>query len=109
MLAGRPIVATAVGDIPAVLRDGQAGVLVPPADAAALASAVAAVLSDPARAQRMSAAGAQRAADEYSFDKMVERYVALYAALLARAPGARPFAAADGTPPPLGRPGIERD
>lgn len=83
MLAARPIVATAVGEIPAVLSGQQAGVLVPPADAAALASALAALLSDPARARRLGAAAARRAVEEYSFRTMMDRYVALYRKLLA--------------------------
>jgi len=83
MLAARPIVATAVGEVPTVLADGRAGVLVPPRDAFALASALAGVLSDPVRARRLSAAAALRAAEEYAFGTMMERYAALYAKLLA--------------------------
>jgi glycosyltransferase involved in cell wall biosynthesis len=87
MLATRPIVATTVGEVPTVLNGGRAGVLVPPGDAAALAGAVADLLCDPARARRLGAAAALRAADEYTLDRMTERYVALYANLLARQPG----------------------
>jgi glycosyltransferase involved in cell wall biosynthesis len=82
MLARRPIVATAVGEVPIALSNGRAGVLVPPADAGALASALTSVLSDPARAHRLAAAAALRAAEEYTLGKMVERYVALYGHLL---------------------------
>jgi glycosyltransferase involved in cell wall biosynthesis len=82
MLAERPIVATAVGDVPAALNDG-AGVLVPPADAAALTDALAGVLSDPARARRLGAAAALRAAAQYTLGTMMERYVALYTHVLA--------------------------
>ncbi len=86
MLAARPIIATAVGEVPTVLDAGRAGVLVPPGDAAALAGALSDLLSDPARARRFSAAAAQRAAEEYAFDTMVERYTNLYATLLSPAP-----------------------
>ena len=81
MLAARPIVATAVGEVPAVLRDG-AGTLVPPGDAAALAGALAGLLADPAAARRLGAAAAQRAAQEYTLARMVERYAGLYTSLL---------------------------
>jgi glycosyltransferase involved in cell wall biosynthesis len=82
MLAARPIIASAVGEVPTVLDRGNAGVLVSPGDAAALANALEALLSDPARAQRLSLAAAARANGEYSFERMMERYIALYAKLL---------------------------
>ena len=95
MLATRPIVATAVGEVPMVLSGGRVGVLVPPGDAAALADALAHILSDPEQARRLGAAAALRAAEEYSLGTMVERYVALYVQLLASLPlplAARPDA-----------------
>ena len=91
MLAARPVVATAVGEVPTVLMGGRAGVLVPPGEAAELAGAVAGVLTDAAQARRLSTAAALRAAEEYSLDKMVERYVALYMRLLASGPPATPL------------------
>jgi glycosyltransferase involved in cell wall biosynthesis len=87
MLAERPIVATAVGDVPTVLDGGRAGVLVPPGDATALATALGGLLNDPAEARRVSAAAVERATLEYSFARMIERYAAIYAELLA--PSAR--------------------
>ena len=84
MLAGRPIVASAVGEIPVVLEHGRAGMVVPAADAGALAHAIAALLDDPHRAQEIGRAAAARAQAEYTVDRMVERYVALYAGRLGR-------------------------
>jgi glycosyltransferase involved in cell wall biosynthesis len=46
LASGTPIVATAVGGVPQALADGQAGLLVPPGDAAALADAIDALVSD---------------------------------------------------------------
>jgi glycosyltransferase involved in cell wall biosynthesis len=82
MLAERPIVATAVGEVPTALEDGRAGTLVPAGNAQALADALAELLADPAAAQRFGAAAAARAAREYTLTRMVERYAALYASLL---------------------------
>jgi glycosyltransferase involved in cell wall biosynthesis len=59
--AGRPVVASRVGGIPAVTGE-DAAVLVPPEDAAALGAAVSAVLDDPALAARLGAASVARAA-----------------------------------------------
>jgi glycosyltransferase involved in cell wall biosynthesis len=101
MMAGRPIIATAVGEVPAVLSNGRAGVLVPPGDAEALANALAGVLSDPALAHRLGGAAARRAAEEYTFEKMMGRYVALYARLLASGPASTRLQLADPLPPHL--------
>jgi len=88
MLAARPIVATAVGEVPTVLDSGRAGVLVPPGDAAAIANALGTLLCDPAQARRLSAAAATRASEEYTLNRMIERYTTLYAKLLASLPSA---------------------
>jgi len=78
MLAGRPVVASAVGEVPTVLEGGLAGVLVPPGDAAALANALADLLSDSARARRMGIAAQARATEAYTFDAMMDGYLTLY-------------------------------
>ncbi len=57
MAAGRPVVATSVGVVPELVRDGGSGLLVPPRDAAALGSALSSLLTDPARARRMGEEG----------------------------------------------------
>lgn len=53
--AGRPLVATAVGGVPDLVRDGA--VLVPPGDPQALAAAVRRLLDDPAEAAAVAARG----------------------------------------------------
>ena len=60
MALGVPVVASNRGALPEVVDD--AGTLVPPDDARGLASAIEAVLSNPARASEMSARGLSRAA-----------------------------------------------
>jgi len=57
MASGCPVVGSAVGGIPFVIRDGIDGLLVPPGDPVALAEALRAVLSDPARAVALGQAG----------------------------------------------------
>lgn len=90
MLSAKPIVATAVGEVPTVLDGGRAGVLVRPGDAAALVDALAALLSDPAQARRYGAAAAARASEAYTFSAMMDRYVALYDNALSGARGSNP-------------------
>jgi glycosyltransferase involved in cell wall biosynthesis len=84
MFAGRPIVASDVGEVGAALARGEAGVLVEPGDAAALAAAIDGLLSDPDRACELGARAASRAAAEYDITRMVGRYVDCYRDLLQR-------------------------
>jgi glycogen synthase len=57
MSAGLPVVATAVGGVPEQIIDGETGILVPPRDHAALASAIDALAADVAARQAMGRAG----------------------------------------------------
>lgn len=77
MALGVPVVATRVGGVPEVVEDGRQGLLVPAADPAALAMAIAAVLGDRMRAGAMGALGRARA-ERFSLAVMLERLAALY-------------------------------
>lgn len=70
---GRPVVATRVGDIPAVVLDGVSGLLVDPDDPEALAQALIRILTDPEVSRKMGEAGAQRIAAEASWDDVAVR------------------------------------
>lgn len=59
--AGLPVVATAVGGTPQQVREGVEGMLVPPGDPEALASALVAVASDKKLRTNMATAAAERA------------------------------------------------
>lgn len=80
---GTPVVATAVGGIPEIVRDGVTGRLAPPADAAALAAAILDMLADPAAARAMARAGQALVREGYTIDAMMQRTTAVYRALLA--------------------------
>ena len=84
MFAGRPIVASAVGEVSAALAQGAAGMLVPAGDPQALAAALDGLLSEPRRARELGHAAARRAAAEYEISRMVRRYVDLYEEALGR-------------------------
>jgi glycosyltransferase involved in cell wall biosynthesis len=78
MAAARPVVTTRVGGNPELVIDGETGLLVEPADAGALASAVSRLLSDPAERRRLGAAGLARVQTCFSIDKMVGQYQSIY-------------------------------
>ncbi len=78
MLAARPVVASAVSSIPEIVADGETGVLVPPNDVPALASALGELLEDPARAERLGQAGLARARSEFSVERMTSATLSVY-------------------------------
>ena len=75
---GLPIVATAVGGNCDAVRDGQSGLLVPVADAAALGEAIRLLATDDQRALAFGAAARERAGSLFSEDEMMARYMNLY-------------------------------
>jgi glycosyltransferase involved in cell wall biosynthesis len=82
MLTAKPVVASAVGEVPTVLDGGRAGMLVPPSDPPALAAALDELLSDSARARALGTAAHARASDAYTFDVMMKSYLSVYARAL---------------------------
>ncbi|MDX9981639.1 MAG: glycosyltransferase family 4 protein [Lentisphaeria bacterium] len=75
---GVPVIATAVGDIPDLIRPGRTGVLIPPAQAEAIVNALEAVIRDPASARRLAEAGRRLVQDEYSAASMARHMEKLY-------------------------------
>ncbi len=82
MFAGRPIVASDVGDVRAALNGGEAGLLVEPGNAEQLARAIDRLLSDQDEAKRLGDRAAQRAAAEYDVTRMMAHYADVYRDLL---------------------------
>jgi glycosyltransferase involved in cell wall biosynthesis len=75
--AGVPIVATSVGELPAMLCDGADALVVPPELPGALADAVAKLAADPALRHRLGDA-ARAAADRYDVTRCVREVEAIY-------------------------------
>lgn len=75
---GRPIVASRVEGLAEVVVDGETGLLVPPGDVEALAGAVAALLADPDRGERLGANARAREAEHFSWERHLDAYEALY-------------------------------
>jgi glycosyltransferase involved in cell wall biosynthesis len=65
MASGLPAVSTRLSGIPELVDDGQTGLLVPPADAAALADALERLARDPELRRRMGAAGRAKVVREF--------------------------------------------
>jgi len=76
------VVSTATGDIGALVRDGETGLVVPPDDPVALAKAVTIVLEYPVRALRM-ARQARSEVEAFTWARLRDQWAAAYAGVAA--------------------------
>ncbi len=83
LAAERPAVATRVGGIPDVIRDGVDGFLVDSDDPGELAARLAELAKDPPQRAAMGAAGRVRVLERYSVDRLIDDIDRLYRELLA--------------------------
>ncbi|WP_157220254.1 glycosyltransferase family 4 protein [Flavisphingomonas formosensis] len=86
-LAARPVIATAVGGLPEVVRDGRTGIIVPPHHAAAIADAALRLLDDPAWSRALGE-NARADAARFGLRAQLDSFIALYARLQGRADAA---------------------
>ena len=82
MAAARPVVASRVGGIPLLVRDGETGFLVPPNSPSEMAAALCDLASKPDRARRFGLAGEERLRRTFSLETMVESVARLYEEIL---------------------------
>jgi len=82
MAYGRPVVASAVGGLLDLVRDGETGLLVPAGDPTALRGALDRVLADRALRERLGAAARAHVAELCAWDRVTERTIAVYRAAL---------------------------
>ena len=82
MSSGAALVASRAGAATLVVEDGTSGVLTPPADADALATALEPLMRDPAAAVAMGARGRERVVAEFSLDAEAKRIADVYRALV---------------------------
>jgi len=73
MSYGLPCIGSRIEAIPEIIAEGETGLLVPTRDPAALAAAMLTLLDQPERAQAMGAAGRQRVADRFGWDRAVRK------------------------------------
>ncbi len=84
MMAGLPVVATNVGGVSELVKDGVTGFLVPRRDPKALAEALQRLIDDPELRKRMGEAGRQKALREFTLDRMLRETEQVYAEVLGR-------------------------
>jgi glycosyltransferase involved in cell wall biosynthesis len=82
LAAGRPAVATRVGGVPDVIRDGIDGFLCDVGEVDGLADRLAALASDPERRAAMGAAGRKRVLRRYAVERLVDDVDRLYRTLV---------------------------
>ncbi len=72
---GKPVVASAVGSLPAVVRDGETGFLCSPGNVAAFSQRISELLADPALRCRLGETGRRLIRSEYGSDRMTASYL----------------------------------
>jgi glycosyltransferase involved in cell wall biosynthesis len=82
LASGTPVVATRVGGVPDVVRDGVDGYLFEPGDVEAAADRLRALAADPALGRELGSAGRARVLERYSVSRLVDDVDRLYRALL---------------------------
>ena len=85
--AGLPAVATDVGGVSSVCRDGQTGLLCPPGDHECIARSLSRLLSDAELRDRLARNGKRMALEEFTEEAMIARAEALFREVAGAAPG----------------------
>jgi glycosyltransferase involved in cell wall biosynthesis len=76
--SGLPVVSTGTGDISAMVRDGETGLIVPPKDPAAMAKAVTSLLENQDRAVRMARHAREEIEQQYTWPRVCEEWATVY-------------------------------
>jgi glycosyltransferase involved in cell wall biosynthesis len=84
MAAGLPAVATAVGDVPAMVSDDNRPLIVDCGDEAALAAALDSLADQPNLRRAIGAANREKAVREYDEKRMIDAYARLYGEAIGR-------------------------
>jgi glycosyltransferase involved in cell wall biosynthesis len=78
MAAAKPLIASRVGGLPELVRDGENGVLVAEKDSRALADAIVVLAGDASLRDRLGANGRDEIREARSWASVAERFVAIY-------------------------------
>ena len=86
---GLPVIASDVGGLREVVEDGRSGIVVPPANARAIASAIERLADSAELRSQMGAAARVRVVENYSIETMAARTLALYRECVRKTRGER--------------------
>jgi glycosyltransferase involved in cell wall biosynthesis len=89
MASGTPVIASRIGGVPEIVRDGETGFLVPPGDVPALGERLHQVLGDQALARRLGANAREDVLDRWTWARVAERCLAAYALTACQPAGQR--------------------
>jgi glycosyltransferase involved in cell wall biosynthesis len=81
MACGRAVVATDVGDVPALVEDGKTGFVVPRGDEATLLARMVTLMTDHDLCRRMGEAGRVKAEQQFGLNRLVSETLAAYSAI----------------------------
>jgi len=81
LCSGVPVVSSSVGGVPDLIRDGENGLLVPPADAGKLAEAIASVMKDTDLRKKLGENGKSSVYPDYHYTHLVDRLGRFYESL----------------------------
>lgn len=84
LASGCPVVATRVGGVPDVVRDGEDGILIDPGSPEQLADALARLAGDPSLRERMGVAGREHTVTRYAVSRLIDDVDSLYRELLTK-------------------------
>lgn len=85
MAAGKPVVASRVGEAPYLVADGQDGLLVDPGDIDGMTDALRRLVDDPGLRSRLGKAASEKAALQFTVRRMTRSYEEIYLALMSQA------------------------
>jgi glycosyltransferase involved in cell wall biosynthesis len=90
MALGRPVIASGVGGVHTIVREGETGLLAPPSNSAELAARMIDLLENPVRARAIGEAARRLVEAGFSVEQMVQKVVAVYSEVtgLSRMPAA---------------------
>ncbi|MDQ3986376.1 MAG: glycosyltransferase family 4 protein [Actinomycetota bacterium] len=86
MASGTPVVASSIGGLPEVVRDGETGYLVEPGDIQGLHDSVATLTRNPRLATKMGRAGRDLVLERFTWDRCARRCLVAYDELLSTGP-----------------------